>query len=98
MSRTPEEIIEEVEMFLKVNFPQIESHGGSAEVEEYNADDGEIVIRLGDACDGCGISPMTIDAIHRRLMQQIDEIRRVDAQTIDANTVEIDDPSIGPFS
>lgn len=90
--RSAEEIIKEVETFLKVNFPQIEMHGGSADVKAYNSADEEIVIRLGDACGGCSISDMTMQAINRRLTKQVPEINRVDVGEKGAV-----DPTDGPF-
>lgn len=74
--------------FLSRNFPQIRMHGGSASVEEVDPDTGEVTIRLGGACSGCGISPMTIRAITSQLPDAIPEIETVNAETGDAATAD----------
>ncbi|MFB6280494.1 MAG: NifU family protein [Haloferacaceae archaeon] len=67
--------------FLSRNFPQIRMHGGNASVEAIDPETGEITIRLGGACSGCGISPMTVRAITSRLPDAIPEIETVHAET-----------------
>ncbi|MDY6819233.1 MAG: NifU family protein [Halobacteriales archaeon] len=66
--------------FLMRNFPQIAMHGGDAAIEHLDLEAGEVWIRLGGACSGCGISPMTIQAIKRRLVTEIPEITTVHAE------------------
>jgi len=66
---------ERITNFLRRNFPQIQMHGGSA------AMNGEVHIQLGGACSGCGISPMTIQAIKSRMVKEIPEISTVHADT-----------------
>ncbi|GGL43907.1 hypothetical protein GCM10009037_29170 [Halarchaeum grantii] len=58
---------ERVETFLARNFPPISMHGGTAGVDAVDADSGEVRLALGGACSGCGISPMTVQAIQARL-------------------------------
>lgn len=70
-----------VKSFLDANFPQIEFHGGAAEVTEANTETGHVSIRLTGACNGCGISPMTIEAIKRKLFKQMDVIESVTVNT-----------------
>jgi len=70
-----------VEKFLKRNFPQIQMHGGSSSIVELNSDEGYVKIRLGGACSGCGISPMTTQAISNRLPNEVDEIDEVKVNT-----------------
>ncbi len=65
--------------FLRRNFPQIQMHGGSAAIEELDAEEGRVRISLSGACSGCGISPMTIQAIKSRMVQEIPEIETVEA-------------------
>ena len=38
-------------------------------------------IALGGACSGCGISPMTIQAIKSRMVKEIPEVEKVHAHT-----------------
>jgi len=81
MSKSPDEVRRRVQTFMKAEFPQIEMHGGSTEIVDYEHSEGRIEILLSDACDGCGISPMTIQALKRRMPRSIDEIESVDAKT-----------------
>ncbi len=72
---------ERVANFLRRNFPQIQMHGGSAAIRDLDPDSGEVTILLGGACSGCGISPMTIQAIKSRMVKEIPEITEVHADT-----------------
>src|SRR6056297_1136908 len=67
--------------FLRRNFPQIQMHGGNAAIEYLDEETGEVHIQLGGACSGCGISPMTIQAIKSRMVKEIPEIEKVNAET-----------------
>lgn len=79
--RSDEELREEVTNFLRRNFPQIQMHGGSAAIQYLDAEEGEVTVALGGACSGCGISPMTIQAIKSRMVSEIPEITTVNAET-----------------
>jgi Fe/S biogenesis protein NfuA len=72
---------ERVSNFLRRNFPQIQMHGGSAAIQHLDPEAGEVTIMLGGACSGCGISPMTIQAIKSRMVKEIPEIETVHADT-----------------
>ncbi|WP_247010370.1 NifU family protein [Halorientalis litorea] len=76
-----DELREQVGNFLRRNFPQIEMHGGSAAIQDLDRETGEVSIQLGGACSGCGISPMTIQAIKTRMVDEIPEIEKVHANT-----------------
>lgn len=86
-----DEIKNKVDLFMQKEMPQIRMHGGDWEVLSY--DEGTVVVSLFDACSGCGISPMTIQAIKKRMPDTIDEIEEVKAHT----TEETLDPTDGPF-
>lgn len=85
---------ERVRDFLSRNFPQIQMHGGTAVIEDLDAETGEVTLRLTGACSGCGISPMTVQAIKSRMASEIPEIEVVHADT-DEDTEE--SPSEPPF-
>ena len=70
-----------IENFLRRNFPQIQMHGGSAAIRDLDLESGEVTVMLGGACSGCGISPMTIQAIKSRMVKEIPEIDEVHADT-----------------
>ncbi|WP_254864366.1 NifU family protein [Halovivax gelatinilyticus] len=76
-----DDLEERVANFLRRNFPQIQMHGGSAAIQEIDRETGEVTIALGGACSGCGISPMTIQAIKSRMVKEIPEITQVHAHT-----------------
>ena len=81
-TQNPEdEVRERITNFLRRNFPQIQMHGGSAAIQDLNLEEGSVTIQLGGACSGCGISPMTIQAIKTRMTKEIPEIETVHAST-----------------
>ena len=80
--QSPEdELRERISNFLRRNFPQIQMHGGSAAIQDLNMEEGSVTVQLGGACSGCGISPMTIQAIKTRMAKEIPEIETVNAST-----------------
>lgn len=76
-----DDLEDRIRNFLRRNFPQIQMHGGSAAIRNLDRENGEVTIRLSGACSGCGISPMTIQAIKSRMTQEIPEITQVHADT-----------------
>ncbi|MUV85850.1 NifU family protein [Natronomonas sp. CBA1123] len=76
---------ERIMAFLRRNFPQIEMHGGNAAIQQLDVDAGSVTIRLGGACSGCGVSPMTTQALKTRLVREIPEITQVDTETGDGD-------------
>lgn len=69
--------------FLRMNFPQIAMHGGSAAIQDIDEETGEVWIRLSGTCGGCGISPFTVQAIQNKLPLEIPEVTTVYAETVD---------------
>ena len=76
-----DDLRERISNFLRRNFPQIQMHGGSAAIQNIDREEGSVTVMLGGACSGCGISPMTIQAIKSRMVQEIPEIDVVHAET-----------------
>ena len=76
-----DDLRERITNFLRRNFPQIQMHGGSAAIQDIDRENGTVSIQLGGACSGCGISPMTIQAIKTRMTKEIPEIETVHANT-----------------
>lgn len=74
---TEEEFRDKIADFLRRNFPQIQMHGGDFAVPEVDPENGEVTIQLGGACEGCGISPMTVEALKTRLPRKIDAVTTV---------------------
>ena len=89
-TKSEDDLTNRVTNFLQRNFPQIQMHGGNAAIEYLDEDSGEVHIQLGGACSGCGISPMTIQAIKRRMVKEIPEINKVQANTGQTTAAETD--------
>ena len=80
-SQSGDDLRDRITNFLRRNFPQIQMHGGSSSITHLDREEGVVHIQLGGACSGCGISPMTIQAIKTRMTQEIPEIDTVIADT-----------------
>lgn len=74
-------IEEEVSAFLQRELPQIQLHGGDASIVDLNLESGTVHLNLSGACSGCGISPMTIQAIKSRLPQEVPQIEEAKVET-----------------
>jgi Fe/S biogenesis protein NfuA len=72
---------DQIDKFLKRNFPQIQMHGGNSKVIEADSENGKVKIQLSGACSGCGISPMTVQAIKSRMTDNIDNAETVEVIT-----------------
>lgn len=80
--QSPEdEVREAVSLFLQRNFPQIQAHGGDSTITEVDLEAGHVAITLSGACDGCGVSSMTTEAIKRRLPREVDTVETVAVST-----------------
>jgi len=80
-SQDGSDLEERIDNFLRRNFPQIQMHGGTAAIQNIDREEGIVDLQLGGACSGCGISPMTIQAIKSRMTKEIPEIDTVHADT-----------------
>ncbi|MEF8773168.1 MAG: NifU family protein [Halobacteriales archaeon] len=80
-SREGDDLEDRIANFLRRNFPQIQMHGGTAAIRNVDRETGEVTVTLGGACSGCGISPMTVQAIKSRMVKEIPEVESVNAET-----------------
>jgi len=64
--------------FLSDEVPQIQAHGGRFEVQDVDESAGTATVAIGGACSGCGIAPMTMEAIERRLPEAVDGLDDVE--------------------
>lgn len=85
------ELYDKIRIFLQAEFPQIQMHGGSFDIQDIDKESGEVTIELGDACGGCGISPMTQQQIQKRMPQSIEEVNIVHVE------FDEEDVTAGPF-
>lgn len=76
-----DELREEIHQFLRSNIPQIQMHGGTADIVNLDPEEGSVHLVLGGVCSGCGLSPMTMQAVKRRLPEHIEEIDTVYTDT-----------------
>ncbi|WP_257629114.1 NifU family protein [Haloplanus salinarum] len=60
--------------YLNNNVPQIQEHGGHFEIEDVDHESGAVTVAIGGACSGCGIAPMTMKAIKRRIADEISSV------------------------
>jgi Fe-S cluster biogenesis protein NfuA len=81
MDSATEPLARRLERFMQRQFPQIAMHGGSAGVERIDEETGEVWLALGGACSGCGISPLTVQALETRMVSAFDEVSIVHAST-----------------
>lgn len=63
--------------YLSNNVPQIQQHSGHFEIEDVDDETGEVTVATGGACSGCGIAPMAMKAIERRLREELDDVKTV---------------------
>lgn len=78
---TTDDLEARIEAYLSRNFPQIQMHGGDTVIEALDEEAGEIWLRLTGACSGCGISPMTVQALQSRMVAEFEELSAVHAET-----------------
>ena len=72
-----EELRDRVERWLTAQMPIIQTHGGESAVRRADPASGEVVIELGGACAGCGISPRTATRIETSLAEEFDAVTDV---------------------
>jgi len=63
-----------VERWLAAQMPIIQMHGGESAVREADPESGRVVVELGGACSGCGISNRTAQNIKLDLAEEFDEV------------------------
>ncbi|MFB6137652.1 MAG: NifU family protein [Halobacteriaceae archaeon] len=74
---------ERVERWLAAQMPIIRMHGGESAVQVADPTTGEVVVELGGACSGCGISPRTAQNIKVELAAEFDDVSSVVVRVAD---------------
>ncbi|WP_423751036.1 NifU family protein [Salinirarus marinus] len=72
-----ESLEERVDTWLVKQMPIIQMHGGTGAVRECDPETGEVVVELGGACSGCGVSNVTANNIESGLIKAFPEIEDV---------------------
>jgi Fe-S cluster biogenesis protein NfuA len=79
MSEKESTLRNRVEEALELVRPQLQADGGGVDLVDVD-DAGTVSVRLTGACRGCPMSTMTLRmGIERFLLQQVPEVKRVDA-------------------
>jgi len=66
-----------IEEWMVGQMPIIRMHGGESVVRKADPDTGEVVVELGGACAGCGISDITADNIRSDLIMDFEAVEDV---------------------
>jgi len=74
-----EELRDQVAEFLHAELPQIRMHGGDAAFREFDPESGVLHVELAGRCNSCGLAPMTITVLERRVSDEFDEFSDVTA-------------------
>jgi Fe-S cluster biogenesis protein NfuA len=84
MSEDPSAALQErIESWLSLHMPIIQIHGGTSAVREVDAETGTVVIELGGACSGCGISQTTEQTLDEELTKHFDDVTEVSVAYLD---------------
>ncbi|GGL69979.1 NifU family protein [Halocalculus aciditolerans] len=86
-----EDLHSRVETWLTAQMPIIQMHGGNSAVRKADPDDGEVVVELGGACSGCGISPRTAHRIKTDLAAEFPAVEEVTVRFQDDGTAGWDE-------
>jgi len=77
MSDSEDSLRHRIETWMAGQMPIIQMHGGESVVRKADADTGEVVVELGGACAGCGISDITADNIKSDLILDFEAVEDV---------------------
>ena len=73
-----EEMKDRIQAALEEIRPALQFDGGDCELVDYSTDTGVVQLRLHGACQGCGMSTLTLQAgIERILKERVPEIKAV---------------------
>ena len=86
MSRTKEEIVEEINSIVERNIqPSVEMHGGVVKLQDFDMDTGVALMLMSGACSGCASSSITLKlGVENMLKHYIPEVNAVEG---------VDDPN-----
>jgi Fe-S cluster biogenesis protein NfuA len=77
MSDSENSLQHRIEEWMVGQMPIIQMHGGDSVVRKADPDTGEVVVELGGACAGCGISDITANNIKSDLIMDFDAVEDV---------------------
>ena len=77
MSESKEPLRSRIETWMVGQMPIIQMHGGESVVQKADPQSVEVVVELGGACSGCGISNLTADNIKMDIIKDFEEVTDV---------------------
>ncbi|SFR34992.1 NifU family protein [Halogeometricum limi] len=77
MSDAGDSLKRRIEDWMVGQMPIIQMHGGDSVVRKADPETGEVVVELGGACAGCGISNITANNIKADLIMDFDDVTDV---------------------
>jgi Fe-S cluster biogenesis protein NfuA len=77
MSDSENSLQHRIEEWMVGQMPIIQMHGGDSVVRTADENTGEVVVELGGACAGCGISDITANNIKSDLIMDFDAVEDV---------------------
>ena len=77
MSDSENSLQHRIEEWMVGQMPIIQMHGGDSVVRTADEDTGKVVVELGGACAGCGISDITANNIKSDLIMDFDAVEDV---------------------
>jgi Fe-S cluster biogenesis protein NfuA len=78
MTKTKQELSQDIENVLNVLRRGLAMHGGNCELVDVNADTGVVQVRMQGACVGCPMSELTLKAgIEDTLRDMVPEVKEV---------------------
>jgi|APHM01.1.fsa_nt_gi Thioredoxin-like proteins and domains len=78
MAEDPADALKErIESWLSIQLPRIQAHGGTSAIREVDAEAGEVIVELGGACAGCGISHTTEATLQEELTSHFEAVSTV---------------------
>ena len=86
MSRTKEQIVEEINSIVEKNIqPSVEMHGGVVKLQDFDMDTGVALMLMSGACSGCASSSVTLKlGVENMLKHYVPEVNAVEG---------VDDPN-----
>ncbi|MBP6945236.1 NifU family protein [Patescibacteria group bacterium] len=78
MSKTKEQLSQDIENVLQVLRQGLAMHGGNVELVDVNMETGLVQVRMQGSCVGCPMSEMTLKAgIEDTLKEMVPEVKEV---------------------
>ena len=90
MSRTKEQIVEEINSIVEKNIqPSVEMHGGVVKLQDFDMDTGVALMLMSGACSGCASSSVTLKlGVENMVKHYVPEVHTITAEDDPNSTVD----------